>query len=176
VVVLAKPEGVELLQPAPQPQAPQGTSPQLSPNVVIDTITYDAEGEVALSGRGSSSSFVRVYIDDRPVLSKPIAADGTWRTELPEIDAGVYRLRIDEIAADGSVTSRIETPFQRETIDVISSTTKAVTVQPGFTLWAIAKGKYGAGEQYVRVYEANRNLIRDPDLIYPGQVFTLPEG
>jgi nucleoid-associated protein YgaU len=49
-------------------------------------------------------------------------------------------------------------------------------VQPGFTLWAIARDRFGAGDQYVRVYEANRDLIRDPDLIYPGQVFALPEG
>jgi nucleoid-associated protein YgaU len=50
----------------------------------------------------------------------------------------------------------------------------SVTVQPGFTLWAIAEGQYGDGVLYVQVFEANRGQIRDPDLIYPGQVFTLP--
>ena len=50
----------------------------------------------------------------------------------------------------------------------------SVTVQPGFTLWAIAQGQYGDGVLYVQVYEANRDRIRDPDLIYPGQVFALP--
>ena len=52
---------------------------------------------------------------------------------------------------------------------------RVVTVQPGFTLWAIARDRYGEGLMYVRVYEANRDKIRDPDLIYPGQVFTVPE-
>ena len=51
-----------------------------------------------------------------------------------------------------------------------------VTVQPGHTLWAIAKGELGDGIRYVQVYEANREAIRDPDLIYPGQVFTIPSG
>lgn len=51
-----------------------------------------------------------------------------------------------------------------------------VTVQPGHTLWAIARGKLGEGILYVQVYEANRDAIRDPDLIYPGQVFTIPSG
>lgn len=51
-----------------------------------------------------------------------------------------------------------------------------VTVQPGHTLWAIAKGELGEGILYVQVYEANREAIRDPDLIYPGQVFTIPSG
>lgn len=50
----------------------------------------------------------------------------------------------------------------------------AVTVQPGSTLWAIARDRYGEGILYVQVFEANRDKIRDPDLIYPGQVFDLP--
>jgi nucleoid-associated protein YgaU len=50
----------------------------------------------------------------------------------------------------------------------------SVTVQPGHSLWRIARERYGEGLLYVQVFEANRALIRDPDLIYPGQVFTLP--
>jgi nucleoid-associated protein YgaU len=51
----------------------------------------------------------------------------------------------------------------------------AITVQPGSTLWAISRERYGQGILYVEVFEANRDKIRDPDLIYPGQVFALPE-
>ncbi len=50
-----------------------------------------------------------------------------------------------------------------------------VTVQPGFTLWGIAQGQWGDGVLYVQVFEANRDRIKDPDLIYPGQVFVMPE-
>lgn len=51
-----------------------------------------------------------------------------------------------------------------------------VTVQPGHSLWRIAREEYGDGILYVQVYEANRDKIRDPDLIYPGQVFTVPQA
>ena len=51
-----------------------------------------------------------------------------------------------------------------------------VTVQPGFTLWGIAQERYGDGVLYVQVFEANRDKIKDPDLIYPGQVFSVPEA
>lgn len=170
-VVVADSSGVRVVQPATQPQ----TGPDFAPNVVIDTITYDTDGEVALAGRGQGEGFVRVYLDEKPVKTTEIEADGSWSAELPEIDAGIYRLRIDEVDASGEVTSRVETPFKREEPDVVEGTIKAVTVQPGFTLWAIAKRRYGDGIQYVRVYEANRDLIRDPDLIYPGQVFAIPE-
>ena len=49
-----------------------------------------------------------------------------------------------------------------------------MTVQRGDTLWAISQDRYGSGFLYVRVFEANRDSIRDPDLIYPGQVFSVP--
>jgi len=49
-----------------------------------------------------------------------------------------------------------------------------VVVQPGDSLWRLARRAYGAGIQYTMIFEANRDKIRDPDLIYPGQVFTLP--
>ncbi len=51
----------------------------------------------------------------------------------------------------------------------------SVTVQPGNSLWQIAQERYGDGFLYVRVFDANRDQIRNPDLIYPGQVFDLPE-
>ena len=46
--------------------------------------------------------------------------------------------------------------------------------RPGNTLWGIADAKYGDGYLYVRVFEANRERIRDPHWIYPGQVFAIP--
>ena len=51
----------------------------------------------------------------------------------------------------------------------------AITVQPGSTLWAIARSRYGSGALYTRLYAANKDSIRDPNLIYPGQVFALPD-
>ena len=174
-VLLATKDGVRVLQPA-------DSSPEMTTNVVIDAITYDAAGEVQLSGRGTEEGFVRVYLDNKPVLTTPIDAGGGWHTELPDVDSGIYTLRVDQVDATGSVVSRTETPFKRETAEVLQSTQStsrapaiAVTVQPGSTLWAIARETYGDGMMYVRVFEANRDSIRDPDLIYPGQVFAVPD-
>ena len=183
-IVLADESGVTVLQPAPQPAVPTNdpvsdVAPDVAANLVIDTITYDTSGDVALSGRGDGASFARVYLNDKAVQTVKIEDDGTWRTPLPDVDAGVYRLRIDEVTSEGTVTSRVETPFQREEPEVVAEAAQrpnAVTVQEGFTLWAIARERFGDGTQFVRVYEANRDLIRDPDLIYPGQIFELPEG
>ena len=50
----------------------------------------------------------------------------------------------------------------------------SLIVQPGNSLWRIARRSYGAGGRYAIIYSANRDRIGDPDLIYPGQIFTLP--
>lgn len=178
-VLLSNDEGVRVLQPA----TPRDVAPEVMSSVALDAITYSHEGEVQLSGRGQGEGFVRVYLDNAPITTSRIEAGGAWRTNLPEVDTGVYTLRIDETDAEGNVTSRVETPFKREDEDVIASASAAVaeqrvaavTVQPGSTLWAISRAAYGEGVLYVRVFEANRDRIRDPDLIYPGQVFSLPE-
>ncbi|MGL5436615.1 MAG: LysM peptidoglycan-binding domain-containing protein, partial [Lachnospiraceae bacterium] len=52
---------------------------------------------------------------------------------------------------------------------------KTHTVVSGDTLWGIAKKYYGNGAMYTKIYEANSGLIKNPNLIYPGQVFTIPE-
>ena len=48
------------------------------------------------------------------------------------------------------------------------------TVSRGDSLWRLSQLAYGAGTRYAVIYQANRKQIRNPDLIYPGQIFVLP--
>lgn len=48
------------------------------------------------------------------------------------------------------------------------------TVSRGDSLWRISRLTYGDGARYAVIYKANRDQIRNPDRIYPGQVFVLP--
>ena len=52
---------------------------------------------------------------------------------------------------------------------------KEYTIQKGNTLWGLAKKYYGDGSQYTKIYEANKDKIKNPNLIYPDQVITIPE-
>ncbi|WP_145953418.1 LysM peptidoglycan-binding domain-containing protein [Oceaniglobus indicus] len=175
-LLVADADGVRVLQdPGPAPRA-------LS-NVVIDSIGYDRSGDVVLGGRGTGAGFVRLYLDNRAIMTVPVAPNGQWRADLPAVDSRVYTLRVDEVDEDGDVTSRAETPFKPASAAELAELpdaaqrdeVSAVTVQPGFTLWRIARERYGQGVLYVRVFEANADKIRDPDLIYPGQVFAIPD-
>ena len=152
--------------------------------IALDAISYDEDGQVMLSGRSNPMAYLRIYLDNAPVLLVRPDDEGNWKTLLSNVDPGVYTLRIDQVNAAGKVISRLETPFKKESPQKLlthlqDTKTEArinvVTVQPGYTLWAIARKRYGRGILYVRVFEANRDKIRDPDLIYPGQVFDLPD-
>ncbi len=204
--------------------------------LVIDTISYGAQGEVLIGGRGAAEgTVVRAYLNGA-VTAEAGSDAGNWQIVLQDIAPDAYTLRIDAVDAQGKVVSRAETPFVRETPEILAqaqalsaaaegqaaeaatqaamagtpayrdSTSGAgpsgaaisevgsaqaadpaggaaagaaqisvLTVQPGNTLWGIASGAYGDGVLYVRLFEANRGQIRDPDLIYPGQVFTIPQ-
>ncbi|AXT34404.1 LysM peptidoglycan-binding domain-containing protein [Phaeobacter sp. LSS9] len=181
--------GVTLVQP-PTPSLAE--APQ---TVALDTISYDAEGAVVLSGRVRSDAVVRAYLDNAAVADLPVDEEGRWSGVLPDVSPGIYALRLDALDTDGKVLSRLETPFKREAPEVLQPPVepaasgeaapdaaptgakplvRLVTVQEGDTLWAISRERYGDGLLYVRVFDANRQAIRDPDLIYPGQVFSVP--
>ncbi|MEQ6202722.1 LysM peptidoglycan-binding domain-containing protein [Sulfitobacter sp. HNIBRBA2951] len=165
--------GVQLLQAA---------RPQAMTAIALDTIGYSDLGAVQLSGRAQADTArVRVYLDNRSVVTLSVDDDGRWRGDLPNVDEGIYTLRVDEVSAEGTVSSRVETPFKRESAEVLAQASavqdgpvKSITVQTGATLWAIARERYGDGTLFVRVFEANADSIRNPDLIYPGQIFDLP--
>lgn len=175
VVLKSDEEGVEIIN--------RSSAPDVMSNVEIDTIGYSEAGDVQLSGRAQSvAASVRVYLDNAVVATLDVDASGRWRGNLPDVDTGVYTLRVDEVDSGGAITSRVETPFKRESSEVLAAAggtdnapAKAITVQTGATLWAIARDRYGDGTLFVRVFEANTGAIKDPNLIYPGQVFELPE-
>ena len=205
-IVDAEPEETASAQPLSEAPAKSSADPAAPPKVLIadkdgvrvvqsddsldqdaialDAISYDEDGQVMLSGRSNPMAYLRIYLDNAPVLLVRPDDDGNWKTLLSNVDPGVYTLRIDQVNAAGKVISRLETPFKKESPQKLlthlqDTKTEArinvVTVQPGYTLWAIARKRYGRGILYVRVFEANRDKIRDPDLIYPGQVFDLPD-
>lgn len=168
-VVAATDEGIRILQPAAI----------LPDQVSLDSISYDDAGEVVITGRGRPGNRIWLYVDQTRASNSPVSAAGTWTAQLAGINKGRYVLRADEIGPDGTVLSRAESPFQREfpTAEKLALLTsdKEVVVQPGNNLWNIAKIKYGEGLKYWVIFNANDDQIRDPDLIYPGQIFALPD-
>ena len=144
-------------------------------SITLDTISYNENSSTELAGRARLNNSVRIYINNDLKSEVKVNDSGAWRVSLSDIKAGVYTLRLDEVNENGTVEGRLELPFKREEEALIQAMGEgSITVQPGNSLWRIARKYYGKGIQYVEIFERNSHLIRDPDLIYPGQVFSLP--
>ena len=142
--------------------------------LTLDRIKYSENGTAILYGRARTDMNVMVYLNNEFKMKTMPGKDGSWDVDLGIIPPGIYKLRIDETTIKGDVKFRIETPFKQETKELLDKMfTKAITVQPGNSLWRIARRIYGKGIMYLDIYNKNSHLIKDPDLIYPGQIFSL---
>ena len=142
--------------------------------LTLDRIKYSENGTAILYGRARTDMNVMVYLNNEFKMKTIPGKDGSWDVDLGIISPGIYKLRIDETTINGDVKFRIETPFKQETKELLDKMfTKAITVQPGNSLWRIARRIYGKGIMYLDIYNKNSHLIKDPDLIYPGQIFSL---
>lgn len=143
--------------------------------LAIETIDYDDDGQVIFGGRATAGTTVQVFAN-RAFIAQGIADDrGRWLMT-GDVAPGLYTLQVIQLDEFGKPAFALEVPFERATYSDIELREGAVIVQPGNSLWRISRSVYGEGAQYTVIYEANKAQIRDPDLIYPGQIFEVPEG
>lgn len=186
VIIIAVPErpGQKPLVVLGEPGEPSRVlqNPREGDNTLIltlDIVDYDADGNLVLSGRATSGAGIRVYADNALLGETGASQSGNWMLKPEEpIRPGIYTLRIDQIDANGKVIVRVELPFERaEPAAVLAAVSRGggrVVVQPGNSLWRIARRIYGSGFEFTIIYGANKDQIRDPDRIYAGQVLDLP--
>ena len=146
------------------------TLPEVVPGVyVLRADQVDATGKV-------TSRFETPF--KRETVEALAAASGAAESAVEETatteSGATEAVEADAAAEDNSAEQTEAAPAAEVEQTATGPTT--VTVQPGFTLWRIATENLGDGIRYVQVFEANKDQIRDPDLIYPGQVFTIPEA
>jgi hypothetical protein len=142
--------------------------------LAIEAVDYDAMGKFTVSGKADAGGTVQLYLDNK-LVGKATADDkGAWHLAPTAVmSQGQHALRADQLGNNNNVLARVEMPF---TLDPAQANLKPgeVTVIKGNSLWRIARRAYGEGLLYTVIYEANRERIKDPNLIYPGQVFALP--
>jgi nucleoid-associated protein YgaU len=140
----------------------------------------DTGAQIAAAGGGASETTAA------PSSAVSIAEPGGARAEgdAASIEAtGTALAQVDTVASETSggtphsVTAEANASTQpaEPTADRATARVTLITVQPGQSLWRISHQHYGDGARYVQIFRANRAQIRNPNLIYPGQIFTLPE-
>jgi len=155
----------------------ESTGTRDTTQVSIDAVDYDEAGNVTISGNAGTKVPLTVYIDNRHAASGSADPQGRWRVvPAGALAPGIHTLRVDQLGDGGKVTGRAETQFIRAKSATAVPGNAVVHVVSGNSLWRIARRVYGRGYQYSVIYDANREQIRDPDLIYPGQIFFVPHA
>ena len=158
-------------------QAPDKLESVGNQRLALTVVDYDDRGAIRLTGEAPPGVPVRIYVDNVPSALVIGNSKGDWITTLDQgLPAGDYTLRLDQLDAEGQTVARLETPLTRvaQPPNEGSAQVDYVVVQPGNSLWRIARRLSGDGFNYVYIFEANEAQIRDPDVIYPGQVFEVP--
>ncbi|MEO0034884.1 MAG: hypothetical protein RLZZ501_907 [Pseudomonadota bacterium] len=153
-----------------QGPGPEGT---LAGGLSLDLIDHDERGHWIVSGRAPAGGRIQLYLDDRFLVGGEADAEGGWRIAAARPGDGSHRVRADLIDGRAKVLARVEVVWTAGE-PLLHLRDGEVVVAPGNSLWRIARRVYGQGVSYTAIFAANRERIRDPDLIYPGQVFTVP--
>ncbi len=198
----ASPQATASTTPAAAPSsAPKTEAPTVAAAtlvVTIDAVELENGKHFYAAGSAANGAVIRLYVDDK-ATGDVKAEKGRWLYQ-GEVDLapGKHLVRIDQIGENGAVVARAEVPFQIAEDGMATpmlasgvgsaqagagSAGEAKPAEPttliihrGDNLWMIARRLYGDGFRYSTIYQANTDQIRNPDLIYPGQVFVIPEG
>ncbi|MEO9773005.1 LysM peptidoglycan-binding domain-containing protein [Roseibium sp.] len=182
---------------APAAQAEGQAAPD-APTVTVEAVESETD-KVFVAGTGEPGSSIRVYVGEDFQGEVQVNTDGKWLVQGDKnIAEGNVEVRADLIGKDGNaVDARAAVTFEKERDRQIVLTKVVATgasgnpegqgaevrkslpvviIRKGDNLWRISRRLYGEGLRYTTIYQANQEQIRNPDLIYPGQVFLTPEG
>ncbi|WP_166299800.1 MULTISPECIES: LysM peptidoglycan-binding domain-containing protein [unclassified Bradyrhizobium] len=147
---------------------------------LITSATADEAGHLSVTiNKGVAAGDYRVRLDDVDPGSGKVRAraevpfnvpDATSTASIPAPAASSGRADVatPQLAA-ATTTAAVSSPSA-----VIVPKITTTTVARGDSLWRISQRALGAGQRYAVIYRANQQQIRNPNLIYPGQVFVLP--
>lgn len=154
----------------------QRSPPPAGEALTLDSVEYGEGDGLVLSGHADPGARLQIFAGDRLLGAAAADAAGSWRLVAARPAAsGTLELRLAEIAGGGAahaITAQLAPPAAPGG----AADAGTYVVERGNSLWRIARHIYGSGVHYTEIYRVNRDRIRNPDLIFPGQHFTLPKS
>ncbi|HEX9905579.1 MAG TPA: LysM peptidoglycan-binding domain-containing protein, partial [Propylenella sp.] len=150
-------------------------------------------GKLYVAGEAPPGALVHIYADEEFVGEARAGREGRWLVEAEtDVPVGEVVIRADaKVQRDTMAAAEAELPFIRYPDGIVLEpvmtasrgslsaaatlpTPAYVIIRRGDNLWRIARRNYGRGIKYHAIFEANRDRIRNPHWIFPGQVFIVP--
>ena len=155
-----------------QPAAAAPAFPALAPR----SLSWKTNGELVIDGVSRGGVRVVATAAGRSFAEAAVAEGGAWRMT-GKVDAGRASRMISFALNDGegNIVATYELPVATRDLSQGLDGSKLVIVQQGDALWRIAYRSYGEGIKYVDIVRRNAAAINDPDLIFPNQIFAIPE-
>tara|TARA_A200000113_G_scaffold158597_1_gene143306 strand:- start:607 stop:1635 length:1029 start_codon:yes stop_codon:yes gene_type:complete len=144
------------------------------PEIKILAITHDTKlGQLVLSGIAYNGVQVNAGFTGKETSSTKIN-NGEWNLSIPgKLIVGKQKVFAVLLGKNGKVLSENSFVISGKSIENANGKT-LIIVQKGDALWNIAYQRLGLGNRYIDIVELNKDKIKDPDLIYPQQLFIIP--
>jgi nucleoid-associated protein YgaU len=160
-------------------------------------------GVVTLTGTANPGATIQIYYGDQPVAQARAGSDGNWHVAIAKkLGNGEHSFRAERVDIAGAPSGRAKVAIERlepkpkapevaakeGASSQVAAAEPASGVQPakesaqiyiirrGDTLWAIAKRYLGSGLRYTSIFQDNRKIIQNPNLIHPKQELTVPNN
>lgn len=164
--------------------------------IAIEAVEIEGDA-IFVAGNAKGGNRVIVHANDILIGSSTVTPEGRFLVQSKQpLAVADYIIRADLLDNANRVIATARVPFRREAGANISAVAPAssgtaeagaedkaalqkvdgsVIIRRGDNLWTISKRAYGKGTRYTTIYLANREQIKNPDLIWPGQVFHMPK-
>ena len=164
------PGDYELTLRSRQPDGKQATSKQ---SVVVALAELESSSGAVRSRAEVPFNVPGTVGANRSVLDQAVASSQAHQPSRPPLQIAKQQdIAVSQLphATAAALLSDGGSPSAVAAVPKMATT----VVSPGDSLWRISRVTYGAGMRYAVVYKANRDQIRNPNRIYPGQIFVLP--
>ncbi len=149
----------------------------ISDGITLDVLSYSPTGLVILSGRTLPNNELNILKAKKNIGKTQSGEDGKWKFILEEHNLSDQKLSIKtNINGEDVILSYNQAELKKRFVNKnFEFVNKKIVVQQGNSLWRIARKTLGGGIFYTEIYKNNFQKIKNPNLIYPGQVFNIPK-
>ena len=186
-VLIQSPDDVEPAQPAnttatvtvtPSPAKPQpGIATTQLAALTPTAIVWRDAGSILISGTSRGGIKVTATDPKRSFGEALVLADGDWQIAGSfDMSLTVKHLRFELYDEANRVIAHYDLPISARDLAKGQDGSPLIVVNKGDALWRIAYHQLGEGVKYVDIVRRNRQDISDPNLIYPKQIFAVPNA
>mgnify|MGYP001955076354 CR=1 FL=1 len=146
------------------------------PAIAPRSLAWKEGGQLVISGVSRGGTAVEAMADGRPFGRDSTGPDGSWQLAgKVNLDLRSRMMTFVLRDADGTVVASYKLPVATRDLSRGLDGSQMVVVQRGDALWRIAFSSYGEGIRFVDIVRRNAGAIGDPDLIFPNQIFAIPD-